>query len=270
MFIACFMSLIFLLTLTCGSAATYPATVEFDVVFPRNDTYAPAELMPVVFAIQNPQAAVPLTLGIEWSLQRLGSSGGPLAGSFVDLAWANFSTDPYFVVLSTNQLNATEGSFGLLWVLHSGNCSGNLPGATQLGSSIGYNNIKFTTKNGAQQPSLMTGPDMCPIENLTFNVTGTLPVADPIQYSDRNVCAVVSEPPPPANPCAVKVNDSIASSISVAITASACSTPHPILTSGCPVPANKTSLAVRSKFREMGLTGVAMGSWLSLLFLGLQ
>jgi hypothetical protein len=115
MFIACFMCLIFLLALTCGSVAqTYPATVEFDVIFPRNDTYAPVELMPVVFAIQNPQAAVPLTLGIEWSIGRIGSSEDSLAGGLIDLTWANFSSDPYFVVLSTNQLNGTEGSFGLI------------------------------------------------------------------------------------------------------------------------------------------------------------
>lgn len=271
MLISCLISLIFLLALTCSSAAQmYPATVEFDVVFPRNDTYAPVELMPVVFAIQNPQAALPLTLGIEWSIQRLGSSEGPLAGSFIDLTWANFSSDPYFVVLSTNQLNDTEGSFGLLWVLHSGNCSEKSPGATQLGSNITYNNIKFTTKNGAQQPSLVTGSDTCPKEYVTFNVTGTLPVADPTQYNDRSACAVVAEAPPAASPCALEVDDAIASSISATITASACSTPHPILTNGCPVSANKTSLAVRSNFGGLGLPGVAVGSWLSLLFLGLQ
>ncbi len=79
--------------------------------------------MPIVFAIQNPQAALPLILDVEWYIKKLGSSDDPLAASFIDLSWANFSTDPYFVVLSTNQLNNTEGSFGLLWVLHSGNCS---------------------------------------------------------------------------------------------------------------------------------------------------
>jgi hypothetical protein len=267
------MSLIFLLVLTYGSMAqTYPAIVEFDVVFPRNDSYAPVELMPVVFAIQNPQAAVPLTFAIEWSIQKLESSEGPLAGSLFDLTWANFSTaNPYFVVLSTNQLNGTEGSFSLLWTLHSGNCSaGNPPGATRLGSSTGYNNIKFTTKNGAQQPSLVTGPGMCPTENLTFNVTGTLPVVDPTQYSNHNACAVVAELPPPANPCAIKVDNAIASSISATITAAACATPHPILTNGCPAPANKTSLAAQSNLGGMGLSGVVVGLWFSLLFSGLR
>ena len=85
MLLAYLVSLIFLL-LACSSATqTYPATVEFDVVFPLNDTYAPVALFPIVFAIQNPQAAVPLLLNIEWYLGRLGSSGGLLTGGQVDL-----------------------------------------------------------------------------------------------------------------------------------------------------------------------------------------
>jgi hypothetical protein len=32
---------------------TFPATVEVDLIFPRNDTYAPSALFPIVFAFQN-------------------------------------------------------------------------------------------------------------------------------------------------------------------------------------------------------------------------
>jgi hypothetical protein len=262
---ACLLSLIFLL-LTCGLAVqTYPATVEFDVVFPRNDTYAPVHYLPVIFAIQNPQAAVPLTLGIEWYLWRAGS-GDWLANGIVDLSQANFSTDPYFVVLSTNQLNGTEGTFGLIWVLHSGNCSTNPLVNPQLGSSVNYNNIKFTTKNGAQQPSLVSSPDTCPTQNVTFNVTGTLQVTDSIDYGS-SACAVVREPPPLANPCAIKIDDTMASSMSAIIT---CATPLPNLASSCPAPINSSGQVVRPNSGGIGLTVVTIGSWLSLLFWGLQ
>lgn len=43
-----------------AGAITFPATVEVDLVFPRNDTYTPAALIPIVFAIQNAQLAASL------------------------------------------------------------------------------------------------------------------------------------------------------------------------------------------------------------------
>jgi hypothetical protein len=279
MFIPYFTSLILLLVLTCGSAAqTYPATVEFDLVFPRNDTFAPAELMPLIFAIQNPKATVALPFAIEWSIARVGV--GILFGDTFTPSWANYSTDPdpYFIYTWTPFLNSTEGTFSLLWVLHSGNCSNGIPsGIPILGGSQTNNFMEFTLKKGAQQQSLVTGPDTCPTEYVTFNVTGTMPVEDIVDFSFYDTCAVLAPQPPPANPCAVKVNDTIASSISAIITASACTTPlvpagvtaHPVLSSGCPTPSGQTSLAVRSNFGGMGLSGVAVGSFLSLLILGL-
>ncbi|KIM97152.1 hypothetical protein OIDMADRAFT_32182 [Oidiodendron maius Zn] len=261
MLLACLISLILLL-LACGSAAqTYPATVEFDVVFPLNDTYAPVPFFPIVFAIQNPQAAVPLLLNIEWSLERLGSTGGLLTGGLVDLTWANFSTDPYFVVLGTSYLSSIEGSYSVLWTLYSGNCSGSFGGFAKPGLSIASNYTRFTIKNGAQQPSLVTSPDTCPAQNVTFNITGTLPILDPIEYNNRDACAVISEPPPPANPCAIQV--AMASSMSAYLS---CITAPPAWSSNCTAPMNSSSLAVRSSFGGMGLTGVAAGAWLSLLF----
>jgi hypothetical protein len=90
----------------------------------------------------------------------------------------------------------------------------------------------------------------------------------PFGFNYRNDCATVAEALLPANPCAVKVDDAIASSISSTITAKACATPFPILTRGCPIPANKSSMAVQLGFGGMGITGLALGSWLSLLLLG--
>ena len=33
---------------------TFPVIAEINLVFPRNDTYAPVDLMPIVFAVQHP------------------------------------------------------------------------------------------------------------------------------------------------------------------------------------------------------------------------
>jgi len=102
----------------------YPGTVEFDVVFPRNDTYAPVDLMPIIFAIQNPKAVEPLMPSIQWNIGRVGVSEDWLDTGLVDdLIWANFSTNPYFIVLSTDKLNFKEGYFAFHRTFFSHNCS---------------------------------------------------------------------------------------------------------------------------------------------------
>ena len=50
----------------------YPATIEFDVVFPRNDTYAPAAVFPIVFALQNSKDAAAFRPLLSWYLGRMG------------------------------------------------------------------------------------------------------------------------------------------------------------------------------------------------------
>jgi hypothetical protein len=99
MLVTCFVNLMLVLALASSALAqTYPAIVEYDVIFPRNDTYAPVAVMPVVFAIQNPQAGVPLQFEIgRWIYENGGHENpllNPLDRKFEDLAWANFSTDP--------------------------------------------------------------------------------------------------------------------------------------------------------------------------------
>ncbi|KFY90172.1 hypothetical protein V500_05258 [Pseudogymnoascus sp. VKM F-4518 (FW-2643)] len=37
-------------------------TVEVDLLFPLNTTYAPSDFVPIVFAVQNSRAAEPLAL----------------------------------------------------------------------------------------------------------------------------------------------------------------------------------------------------------------
>jgi hypothetical protein len=67
MFATRLVNLMSVLVLISGAlGATYAAVVEYDVIFPPNNTYAPVAIMPVVFAIQNPQARVPLQFGINW------------------------------------------------------------------------------------------------------------------------------------------------------------------------------------------------------------
>jgi hypothetical protein len=81
----------FLLCLLCASASVLasqlPTTVQFDLVFPRNNTtYQPVYPFPIVFALHNGSAAWPYVLHWDWEITTTGSefdmiaSGGFTAG----------------------------------------------------------------------------------------------------------------------------------------------------------------------------------------------
>ncbi|KND89244.1 hypothetical protein TOPH_06115 [Tolypocladium ophioglossoides CBS 100239] len=162
---------------------TLPQTVEVDLIFPRNDTYAPVPLMPVVFAIQNFHVSKPLWLDFYYDI-----SGPPCFyrnttrawGSILSLQWANYSSgpDPYFTFDFTSQLNNTEGNWMFSWELHSGNCS--MPeefAPLKVTDLVQRKHIYFTTKNGAQRPDLVTATQdgiRAEIESFAFNITGMI------------------------------------------------------------------------------------------------
>ncbi|KAH8673383.1 hypothetical protein BX600DRAFT_433014 [Xylariales sp. PMI_506] len=110
-----------LLALACGVAAqsmnTVPTIVEFDVVFPRNETYAPTDLLPIVFTLQNPNVSISLVLDIVWFIGKVGSGEDWLETGYIDfgtgsqkfgagLATPNISTlaNPASLISSTNKI----------------------------------------------------------------------------------------------------------------------------------------------------------------------
>ncbi|KFY02145.1 hypothetical protein V490_00597 [Pseudogymnoascus sp. VKM F-3557] len=50
------------------TGSTFPVTVEFDISFPWNETYAPDALLPISIAILNPQAVGSLAFSTGWSI----------------------------------------------------------------------------------------------------------------------------------------------------------------------------------------------------------
>ncbi|ROW06502.1 hypothetical protein VMCG_04276 [Cytospora schulzeri] len=248
-----------------AAQTTYPTTVELDLVFPRDNTYAPGELMPLVFAIQNAQAASALGLTIDWQIGEIGNSDDSFFSGFWDLTSTNYSSDPYYIYTYTPLLNVTEGDYKVLWYVYATNCSND--GSTDPSFWSGNKYVTFTLKNGAQQPDLVaaTGPDTCAtMSNQTFDVVGTIPYRDNHGEAGRNSCAVLAEPSPTADPCALALGTAQASSISAGITASACAGSHPDLTTGCPQPSqtSSASLALRMEFGAVvfGLLGLVYAS----------
>lgn len=60
-----------------AEVVTTPRQFEVDIVFPHNETYKPADIMPIVLAIQNPSSATSIgSFGIFWQIIQL--PGGQL------------------------------------------------------------------------------------------------------------------------------------------------------------------------------------------------
>ncbi|KAI1206520.1 uncharacterized protein F4807DRAFT_463463 [Annulohypoxylon truncatum] len=237
--------------LSCWStvqAVAFPATVEVHLVFPRNDTYAPSELTPIVFAIYNSELAGPLDLNFDYNIWQLSHLNGTSDGGFIQLTNVNFTnaSDPYYAYTTTNVFNTTEGEWSIVWDLSSGNCSNSTSIDESTSSGLTYYNrvsySQFTTKNGAKQPDLnsVTTADDQTCANIvdryfTFNVTGTLPT-NPDKLDGRATCAVIAPPfqtaPTATTSCPPTMAASAVSSISAAITAIECKGLNPVVS--CP------------------------------------
>ncbi|KAI1453162.1 hypothetical protein F4805DRAFT_444683 [Annulohypoxylon moriforme] len=235
-------------------AAVFPATVEVHLVFPRNETYAPSELTPIVFAIYNPELAGPLDLNFDYDIYQPSNANGSRTNGFITLTNVNFTntSDPYYAFTTTNAFNATEGKWAIVWNLSSGNCSNSTSLDKSVSSGLTYYNrisyLDFTTKNDAQKPDLNTtataDSDTCANimdRYFTFNVTGTLRT-NPDKLDGRETCAVLAPPfqtaPTTTTSCPPTVAASVVSSISAVITARECNGLHPLVS--CP-PENAAS-----------------------------
>lgn len=234
----------------CAAAqVALPATMEVDLVFPRNDTYAPSPHMPIVFAIQNAELAAPLNPTFFFEFIKYGTNNSVGFNGELDTQNANFSSsDPYFVPASTSRLSNTdaEGTWVLLWDLSTMNCSrdtwsGDVP-------TRGYrrqsNSVVFTIKNGAQLPDLVAAtsgdPDTCAkTKGFAFNVTD---IVSPYPEG-RNSCAILSPNPPPATqPCGVKIDAAASSSIAATLETARCKgLPRP---ADCPAPSGALQFQV--------------------------
>ncbi|KAK8918041.1 hypothetical protein VCV18_009371 [Metarhizium anisopliae] len=232
---------LFLLLACCGWAvgdavgqSKVPETVEVDLVFPRNDTYAPSPFIPIVFAIQNYHASRPLSLDIWYKLV-----GGPRWNTTLQRGvirpntehtnYSNNATDLRFLYEWTDRLNNTEGNWKLMVELYAANCTRLGRGAAaSVHGSLSYTQkyVYFSTRHGAQQPDLVAASKdgVCDkTTGVTFNITEVKEVSWFNSHSvDHDVCPILAPEAPKPNPCLAKVNATTASSILYDIQSKAC------------------------------------------------
>lgn len=223
-----------------AAQTTYPTIVELELVFPREGISAPAELMPLVFAVQNSQAVPSLGLTVGWQIGKIDGSENPLFSGFWGLTSTNYSSDQYYIFTHIQLSNQTKGDFRVPWYVYANNCS-SIDSTDPSRAGI---NATFTLKKRAQQPDLVaaTSPETCAtMSNQTFDIVGSVPYRNNIGEGGRNSCTVLAEPSPIASPCALPLDAAQTSIISASITAAACARSNPDLEIGCPQPTQMSS-----------------------------
>lgn len=216
-----FYAQLLLLTVCVRADGNSTGIVEVDLVFPRNETYAPSDRIPVIFAIQNSSLASFVQPEIYVSVRDL-NNGNEFGSSFrySRMRWANFSShDPYFEYQTFGDFDV-EGHWALLWdVSYSGCSSGRLFHNTSTRKTI------FTTKNDAQKVDLVTPADSsCDSQNgVAMEITKTMSVRAEQQWDGGETCAALAPTPTP-NACQVKIDSSTAASIASSLELRRCKT----------------------------------------------
>ncbi|KFZ06234.1 hypothetical protein V501_07602 [Pseudogymnoascus sp. VKM F-4519 (FW-2642)] len=243
--------------------AAAASVLEVDLVFPRNETYAPTTWFPVVFAFQNAERARLLNPHISYTIRNWDDMLGNDGASFShDLRLANWSShDPYFVYNYFHDVFAKEGSWWLTWHVTWESCN-EVPFSAGLSRDMIRNSsswsVLFTTKNSAQEIDLVavTNNKTCPAElGVVINVTDTtMTVPFGVDWSGGDTCAVVasSTPTPTANPCQVKIDSVVVASMSASLAATLCR--------GIDPPANCTNddESVAQQLVAPGVSGVGI------------
>ncbi|KAH0426128.1 hypothetical protein CcaCcLH18_10538 [Colletotrichum camelliae] len=203
--------------------------VEVDLVFPRNDTYAPAPIFPIIFAFQKPSIALflnPIILVTVWDRGNMTNS--VLTTSY-DLKGANLSSsDPYLAHRGLTRFNK-EGTWMLTWTVNWDSCTRDAlespSNSRPIVSNTTDNSVTFTTRGSSQEVDLVSSTnnkDCGANQGLNFNVTDTLKVPSRVDWSGGETCAVVALSAPKPDPCRVKIDSAAASSIFAAATAQIC------------------------------------------------
>jgi hypothetical protein len=238
---------------TTAMADDITGTTEVDVIFPRNGTYAPTQLLPVVFAVRNPPIASQLQPKLAYTIYQLDSPNSnitykPMTENELNLP-SNDST--YFWYKGEPSRFLEEGRYVFQWGFRYTNCSETDDPEFQdtpyteltreevldgfhLGTALFVRHLVFTIGEDGAQVDLpaLTGPDGCNgSQGLAYNVDSQLDIPRQLQKGGVTQCAKFAAAPTPS-PCLVSVEADAASSISAALTATQCGGPSPSIS--CP------------------------------------
>ncbi|KAJ4164175.1 hypothetical protein LMH87_005860 [Akanthomyces muscarius] len=245
-----------------ASSAIAAATgnAEVDVIFPRNDTFAPTPLMPIVFAVQNPAVAQQLNLRLNYRVIPYGRPNATTDYERVRLnALPNNDTTFYAHDFVSDIFNK-EGTWEFFWQLRWNNCTST---KDEYGMHFSrdtqepVNSFVFTTHNDGSKPDLVAigSDDKCGnTQGIGFEVQDVLDVPPPKNADLLSSCAHVAVPAPTPTPCSASVPSEAAESISSRITQAACLAATPVVS--CPSQENASGRAASN----MAVVALSLGS----------
>jgi hypothetical protein len=212
-------------------AAAQSGIFEVDLVFPRNGTWSPSSITPIVFAVQQPQLGALVQSGmIQWTLRQYGNSSDA-AGTYGQI---NFkpnspSSNSYLATGYTNFTSGIEDDWVFRWQFSTRNCSLITPdnALTSFTSSSQGRSVAFRTSKSAPalNMDMALSLESCgDSRNIAYNVTAIqTPPATDINSPIPSACAVLGVPAlVTGTPCAVTIDAAASSSASAAISYSAC------------------------------------------------
>ena len=201
---------------------------EFHQIFPRNETYAPSPLFPIVFAFQNPTIAQSLTPSVSSTLFKWNQSTSDWdvndTAHFVFENMGNASdSEPFFIHNVFGGNLDTEAYWSFAWGLTWINCTEG-EGRQIFPYAGRFNNhIRFTTRKGGQEPDFVSSSDnsLCSdFPSFTWNITKIgepYPRGYPGQW-----CAYFSPVKPDPKPCEAQVDAKVQESILASATNAFC------------------------------------------------
>ncbi|KAL0471486.1 hypothetical protein QR685DRAFT_519331 [Neurospora intermedia] len=238
--------------------------LEVDLLFPRNETYAPTEWIPYVFSIQNAKLAKYLVPLIRYDVWNLTEGGGSFGYTHQNLRWANWSShDPYFVHHFHSGLQ--EGRWRLNWEFGYASCNEHWTGLSSVGDPVNYNrtvgSIEFTIQAGGPAVDVVaaTANDKtCSNENgVAINITGKTREVPPLnEEMPDNTCVVVGSPQPTPTPCQVKVDSAVAASMTASLRAKLC---DPLTSTNRPADCPEDNAAQKLAVAGVACLAVAVG-----------
>jgi hypothetical protein len=203
--------------------------LEVDLIFPRNETYAPTANLPIIFAFQNSHLAPFLNPLIQINAQLVQSANGstqwtPIESVYLyQLQWANFTTNNTYFAYPTYQRHTfnfeSEGIWELSWTLTWETCPDDGGHHTMVNRSAHTTTLSIA--QGAQELDLVSGTkdkSCTGQEGVAINITDTSLVPITAGWDGQgDMCASTASSVPKSDPCRVSIDPTAAASISCAV-----------------------------------------------------
>ncbi|KAL4723014.1 hypothetical protein ACLX1H_010255 [Fusarium chlamydosporum] len=172
--------------------------LEVDLVFPRNETYNPQPMMPIVLSYRNnPQLLYLFRPTVSYEIRNLHNNSGPIDHGKSNWVLPAVGEDPFIEVEYLRDPVDTEGTWVLdLWLSWS-NCyrKRTKPGLPDKDfyqvTKTKIANVTFTTEGPLKQIDLVaaTSNKTCPFPiGIAINVTDTMEPPEPLGWSNSFFC----------------------------------------------------------------------------------